>query len=82
MANFQESITNSQRVNDDEIARIVFDQMAKFRERIAAIDERSRKNREAAKKALNRTLIKVGIMIISGYVIGTLIGSFLKYWLR
>lgn len=82
MANFQESITNSQRVNDDEIARIVFDQMANFRERIAAIDERSRKNREAAKKALNRTLIKVGIMIISGYVIGTLIGSFLKYWLR
>lgn len=82
MATFQEKITDSQSVNNDEIAQIVFKQMASFRERIAAIDERSRKRQEANEKAFNRTLIKVGVMIISGYVIGTLIGSFLRYWLR
>ncbi|MBQ9596242.1 MAG: hypothetical protein IJR35_10335 [Synergistaceae bacterium] len=50
--------------------------MATFQERIAAIDERSRKNREAAKKAFNRTLI----MAISIYVIMTLIALLiLKY---
>ncbi|MBQ7734003.1 MAG: hypothetical protein IJT58_08300 [Synergistaceae bacterium] len=47
--------------------------MASFRERIAAIDERSRQNDEAARKSFNRTLIKAGTIIISGYLIGTLI---------
>ena len=43
--------------------------MATFRERIAAIDERSRKNAEAAKKAFKRTLI----IAVSVYVIMTVI---------
>ena len=50
--------------------------MATFQEKIAAINERSRKNREAAKKAFKRTLI----MAISIYVIMTLIALLiLKY---
>lgn len=82
MASFRERITDSQSVNNDEITRIVSGQRASFRERIAAIDERSRKNREAADKAFNRTLIKAGAVIIAANIIGALIGSLLRYYLR
>ena len=53
--------------------------MATLRERIAAIDEKRQQNDD---KVFDRALIKVSVIILAGYIIGTVTGFTLRYFLR